>query len=121
MASAKKLLVVFGATGGQGGSVVKSILSDPKMRESWKVRGITRDVTKPSAKALETQGAETIAADMNDASTLKKALDGAYAVFAVTNYWEKMSMEVEVRQGKAIADIAKVKFPGREDYRRFAD
>ncbi len=57
----KKILVVFGATGAPGGSVVKSILGDPKLRESWAVRGITRDVSKPSAKALESLGAETVA------------------------------------------------------------
>ena len=59
--SAKKLLVVFGATGAQGGSVVKSILGDPRTRGQWTVRGVTRDVSKPSAKALESLGAETIA------------------------------------------------------------
>lgn len=59
--ASKKLLVVFGATGAQGGSVVKSILGDSKLRESWAVRGVTRDVSKPSAKALESLGAETIA------------------------------------------------------------
>ena len=59
--ASKKLLVVFGATGIQGGSVVKAVLGDSKMRESWSVRGITRDVSKPSAKALESLGAETVA------------------------------------------------------------
>lgn len=59
--AAKKVLVVFGATGVQGGSVVKAILGDPKMKADWAVRGVTRDVSKPSAKALEDQGAETIA------------------------------------------------------------
>jgi len=57
----KKVLVVFGATGLQGGSVVKAILGDAKMKETWTVRGITRDVSKPSAKALESLGAETVA------------------------------------------------------------
>jgi uncharacterized protein YbjT (DUF2867 family) len=59
--AAKKILVVFGATGGQGGSVAKAILSDPKTAANWTVRGVTRDVTKPSAKSLESLGAETIA------------------------------------------------------------
>jgi uncharacterized protein YbjT (DUF2867 family) len=59
--ASKKLLVVFGATGVQGGSVVKSILGDPNMSAQWTVRGITRDVTKPSAKELEALGAETAA------------------------------------------------------------
>ncbi|PVH71702.1 putative NmrA-like family domain-containing protein 1 [Cadophora sp. DSE1049] len=105
--AAKKVLVVFGATGVQGGSVVKAILGDSKMRENWTVRGVTRDVTKPSSKALESLGAETVAADLNNASTLQNALKGAYAVYAVTNYWESHSAEVEMKQGKAMADAAK--------------
>jgi len=103
----KKVLVVFGATGGQGGSVVRSILGDSKLKETWTVRGITRDVSKPSAKALEELGAETVAANLNDAATLKSALKGAYAVFAVTNFWESRSADVEKKQGQDIADAAK--------------
>jgi len=61
----KKVLVVFGATGVQGGSVVKAILGDSKLKESWTVRGITRDTSKPSAKALEAQGAETVAVSLH--------------------------------------------------------
>jgi len=57
----KKVLVVFGATGSQGGSVVKAILGDPKTNGEWTVRAITRDVSKPSAKALESLGAEIVA------------------------------------------------------------
>lgn len=45
----------------QGGSVVRAILSDPKTREAFTVRGVTRDVSKDSAKALESLGAETVA------------------------------------------------------------
>lgn len=57
----KKVLVVFGATGIQGGSVVKAVLGDSRMKELWTVRGVTRDVSKPSAKALKSLGAETVA------------------------------------------------------------
>jgi hypothetical protein len=64
----KKVLVVFGATGVQGGSVVKAILGDAKLRETWTVRGVTRDVSKPSAKVLETLGAETVAVSQSSKS-----------------------------------------------------
>lgn len=47
-------------------------------------------------------------ADVEDQESLRAALQGAYAVFAVTNFWEKMSGEVEVQNGKNIADAAKV-------------
>jgi len=46
-------------------------------------------------------------ADMNDKSTLRKAIEGASAVYAVTNYWETMDQELEVKQGKALVDAAK--------------
>lgn len=62
--AAKKLVVVFGATGVQGGSVVKAILGDSKMKADWAVRGVTRDLSKPSAKALQEQGAETVAVSL---------------------------------------------------------
>jgi uncharacterized protein YbjT (DUF2867 family) len=45
---------------------------------------------------------------MDDAESLEAALHGAYAVFLVTNYWESMSAEVEKKQGKTVADVAKV-------------
>lgn len=104
----KKILVVFGATGNQGGSVINSILSDPKTASEFKIRGITRDPSKPSAQALTAKGVECIAADIDSKDQMKSALQGAYAVFAVTNYWEKMDAELEMQQGRNIADLAKV-------------
>ena len=106
--AAKKILVVFGATGNQGGSVINSVLQDPKTANEFKIRGITRDPSKPNAKALEKRGVECVAADINNADQIKAALKGAYAVFAVTNYWEKMDAPLEIKQGKTIADISKV-------------
>ena len=104
----KKILVVFGATGNQGGSVINSILSDSKTSNQFKIRGITRDPSKPNAQALVARGVECVAADINSKDQIKAALQGAYAVFAVTNYWEKMDAELELKQGRNIADLAKV-------------
>lgn len=105
----KKIVVVFGATGNQGGSVIKSILEDSNTAKEFKLRGITRDPSKPNAKALEAKGVETVAADINSKEQIKAALEGAYAVFAVTNYWEKMDAQHEEQQGRNIADSAKVR------------
>ena len=58
--SGKKLFVIFGATGNQGGSVIKSILGDPKAAQQFKLRGITRDPSKPNAQALTAQGVECV-------------------------------------------------------------
>lgn len=100
-----KVLTVFGATGTQGGSVISTILAHSKLSSEYKLRGITRDPSKPSAQKLADQGVEMVSADMNDADALKSAISGSYAVFAVTNYWETMSKETEVQQGKNVADI----------------
>ncbi len=58
--ASKKVLVVFGATGVQGGSVVKSILNDPKAASQFQIRAVTRDSSKPKAKELASKGAELI-------------------------------------------------------------
>ena len=107
--SNKKIVVVFGATGNQGGSVVDSILNDPKTAAEYKIRGITRDTSSQKAKALEAKGVECVAADINNGDQIKAAFQGAYAVFAVTNYWEKMDKDLEIKQGKSIADASKVR------------
>lgn len=59
--SAKKIIAIFGATGNQGGAIVKQFLSDPQLNKTWAVRGVTRDVSKDSAKKLVSQGAEVVA------------------------------------------------------------
>ncbi|KLU81320.1 hypothetical protein MAPG_00411 [Magnaporthiopsis poae ATCC 64411] len=103
----KKIITVFGATGKQGGSIVNMFVSDARLKEEWAVRGITRDVSKPAAQALAAKGVEVVAADMDDKSSLVKALAGSNTVFAVTNYWETGSKEREIQQGKNIVDAAK--------------
>jgi hypothetical protein len=56
----KKVVVVFGATGKQGGSVVKSILGDPKSASQFSIRAITRDTSKPAAQELTKLGCECV-------------------------------------------------------------
>lgn len=46
-------------------------------------------------------------ADMNNKESVIAAIRGSSAVFAVTNYWEKMSAEMEIEQGKVMADASK--------------
>jgi uncharacterized protein YbjT (DUF2867 family) len=58
--SSKKILVVFGATGNQGGSVINSVLSDPISAEQFQIIGITRDPSKPSAVALAEKGVKLV-------------------------------------------------------------
>lgn len=103
----KKTILVFGGTGGQGGSVVKTLLSDPKMIQEWHIKTVTRDVNKPSAQALTERGVEVVTANLDDIESLRKAMKGAYAVFLVTNYWESGSADVERKQGMNVANVAK--------------
>ncbi|KAL2839353.1 nmrA family transcriptional regulator [Aspergillus pseudoustus] len=103
----KKILVVFGATGNQGGSVAKAILNDPATAAEFHVRAVTRDPSKAAALALADLGAELIKADMEDKDALRAALKDAYGVYLVTNMFEHMNPAAETRQGKNVADIAK--------------
>ena len=60
-AMSKNTIVVFGATGKQGGSVIKSILADSKAAAQFHVKAVTRDPAKDSSKALAALGAEVVA------------------------------------------------------------
>lgn len=56
-----KLLTVFGATGNQGGSVIKAVLEHPQLSKTYRIRAITRDIFKPAAVILKEQGVEVVA------------------------------------------------------------
>ncbi|EXJ87924.1 hypothetical protein A1O1_04851 [Capronia coronata CBS 617.96] len=103
----KKIITVFGATGNQGGSTVSAILNNPSLSSKYKIRAITRDPSKPGARALASKGAELAKADLNDIGSVKSAIAGSYGVFAVTNYWETTSKSGEFQQGKNIVDACK--------------
>jgi NmrA-like family len=101
----KKIIAVIGATGSQGGGLARAIMADPN--GGFAVRAITRDTNKDNAKALASQGAEVVSANLDDVESLKKAFAGAHGVFAVTNFWEHFSGEKEKAQAKNIAEAAK--------------
>jgi uncharacterized protein YbjT (DUF2867 family) len=98
-----KIIAVTGASGQQGGAIARRLLA-----EGWKVRALTRDAAKPSAKELAALGAEIAPGDMDRPAELQRAFKGAYGVFSVQNYWiPTVGFEGEIRQGKAVADAAK--------------
>jgi uncharacterized protein YbjT (DUF2867 family) len=101
----KKIIAVLGSTGAQGGGLCRAILADSS--GEFACRAITRDPSKDKAKALADKGAETVAADIDDVESLKKAFAGAHGVYAVTNFWEHFSGEKEKAQAKNIAEAAK--------------
>jgi len=102
-----KVLVVFGATGQQGGSVVNYVINDPELSKQYRVRAITRNPSKPAAKALEDKGVEVVQSDADDIESLKQAMQGSHTIFAVTlSIYDGQTKTRELAQGKAIADAA---------------
>jgi len=99
--STKKIFVT-GATGQQGGAVARHLLKQP----GFAVRALTRDAEKTAARALAQAGAELVQGDLDDPSSYRKALEGAYGVFSVQSAMEA-GYDAEVRQGKALAEAAK--------------
>jgi uncharacterized protein YbjT (DUF2867 family) len=98
-----KIIAVTGATGQQGGAVVRKLLAD-----GWKIRGLTRDPDKVSSRELAAAGVDVVAGDMEQRAQLESAFKGAHGVFSVQNYWlPTVGFEGEVRQGRNVADAAK--------------
>jgi putative NADH-flavin reductase len=83
MSTAKKLIVVVGATGNQGSSVVKHFLT----LTNWSVRALTRNISSPAAQNLASRGAEVVQADLSDISSLSTAFKDANAIFVNTDFW----------------------------------
>jgi uncharacterized protein YbjT (DUF2867 family) len=96
-----KTVAVCGATGRQGGAVARHLLE-----RGWHVRALTRDPSKPKARALADRGAEVVRADMGDRGSLEAAIGDAAAVFSVQNSMIS-GLDGEVQQGKHVADAAK--------------
>jgi uncharacterized protein YbjT (DUF2867 family) len=100
----KKTIAVLGATGAQGGGLVRAILSDPA--GEFTARALTRNPDSEKAKALADLGAEVVAADVDDVDSLTKAFEGAHGAFCVTFYWEHFSPEKELAQARNMAEAA---------------
>lgn len=101
----RKIIAVVGATGAQGGGLVRAILADPQ--GGFAVRAITRDPSSPAARALAEAGAEVVAADVNDADSLTRAFTGAWGAYCVTFFWAHFSVEKEQGEARNMAQAAK--------------
>lgn len=93
-------IVVCGATGRQGGSVTRRLLEQGRS-----VRAVTRKPDAKDARALADLGAEIVRADMDDATSLRPAFEGAAGVYSVQNGIASGFAE-ETRQGRNVADAA---------------
>jgi len=101
---ANKVIAVAGATGSQGGGLVRAILGD--RNGEFSARALTRNINSEKAQALAKLGAELVAADVDDVESLKRAFDGAYGAFCVTFFWEHFSPERETAQARNLAKAA---------------
>src|SRR6266404_2328315 len=96
----KLTVVVMGSTGKQGGAVARGLLE-----RGHKVRAVTRDPKSSQAKSLANAGAKLVVASLEDTAAIKKALEGATSLFAMTTPFG--GTDTEIRQGVAAADAAK--------------
>jgi hypothetical protein len=105
----------------KGSSVARVFLNEP----GWKVRGITRDPSKPSATKWSSQGVEVVPGNLDDPESLEEAFQGANVIFGGTDFWQhlndpathklateqqrtpnEVAYDREVAQAKAIIDAA---------------
>jgi len=100
MTNAEKTVLVTGATGRQGGGVIRHMLP-----AGWKLRAMTR-AGGPAVQGLTQQGVEVVKGNMEDPASLEPAMRGVYGVYSVQDFWS-VGVKREVQQGKNVADAAK--------------
>src|SRR5713226_1058914 len=101
MANVDKRVLVTGATGRQGGAVIRHML--PK---GWKLRALTRNSSSHAAQELARQGVEVVQGDLEDVASLERASRGVYGIYSVQDF-RTVGAKREVQQGKNLADVAK--------------
>jgi uncharacterized protein YbjT (DUF2867 family) len=99
-----EIITVFGATGAQGGGLVRAILADRERR--FAVRAVTRRPGAAAARSLAEAGSEVVAADLDDPASVRRAMQGAHGAFCVTNFWEHGSPQRELAQARSAAAAA---------------
>ena len=99
--AAPRSLLVTGATGKQGGSLIAAL-----PRAEFEIRALTRKPSGPAAQALARQGITIVEGDLDDAASLRRALAGVWGIFAVQNTWEA-GVEREEEQGHRVANLAR--------------
>ncbi len=101
MVDRNKTVLITGATGRQGGSVIRHMLP-----RGWKLRALTRDSTGAAAQELARKGIEVMKGDLEDPASLDRATHSVYGVYSVQDFWA-VGAKREVQQGKNLADSAK--------------
>ncbi len=101
MVNENNTVLVTGATGRQGGAVIRHMLS-----KGWKLRALTCDPGSHAARTLAQKGVEVVQGDLEDAASVARATAGVYGVYSVQDFWA-VGAKREVQQGKNVADAAK--------------
>jgi uncharacterized protein YbjT (DUF2867 family) len=101
----KKIIAVVGATGAQGGGLVRAIMADTG--GAFTARALTRDPASEKARALAALGAEVVRADVYDPASLRRAFEGAHGAYCVTFFWNHMKPEQELAEARNLAQAAK--------------
>ncbi|KAJ7619286.1 NAD(P)-binding protein [Roridomyces roridus] len=104
-ATSAPLVAVVGATGIQGGSVVKALEESDK---AYRIRAFTRDGSKPTAQALASRGVEVVNVSLvlENKDKVFEAFQGAKMAFLVTNFWEHADPGRETAEAKQLIDAA---------------
>jgi uncharacterized protein YbjT (DUF2867 family) len=103
MSENKRLVLVFGATGQQGGSVSAALL-----KAGWSVRALVRDPHSAKSAALREAGVELFRGDLYDRASIRKAMEGVYGVFSVqpSSTTAEVTDDDEIHFGMSIGDLA---------------
>jgi uncharacterized protein YbjT (DUF2867 family) len=101
MENTHKTVLVTGATGRQGGGVIRHMLG-----KGWRLRALTRSPNARAAQELTRQGAEVVQGDLDDRTSLERAASGVHGVYSVQDFWS-VGAKREVDQGKNLAEAAK--------------
>jgi len=102
MVNSGETLLISGATGRQGGAVLRHLLK----QGGWKLRALVHRADPRGVDGLKQQGVEVVQGDLEDVSSLEAAVCGAYGVYSVQNFWA-VGAKREVQQGKNLAAVAK--------------
>jgi len=101
MTNKDRIVLVAGATGRQGGAVVRHMLP-----QGWKLRALTRNPESHAAQKLAEKGVELVQGDLDDPASLERAARGVYGIYSVQDFWT-VGARREVQQGKNLADAAR--------------
>jgi uncharacterized protein YbjT (DUF2867 family) len=99
--TSERTILITGVTGQQGGAVARALEGS-----GFHLRGLTRKPDSEPAASLARQGIDIVKGDLDDEATLRRALAGAWGVFAVQNTGEA-AVEREEAQGKRLAALAR--------------